>query len=132
MTADDTREVFDGRKKSDFFMERDDLVVILAHLITASLNLLRPGNEQAEISRLGELRELSSLRRRQDPCAYALRLEVLRGVLASGFIDRAYELRVAEHILEHVSVFTAHRTVHHGGTCSLGYGSRRPQSQQYC
>src|SRR3989442_14058428 len=48
------------------------------------------------------------------------------GFLTGRRIDRSHELRVAEELLEHARMLTAHRAVHHGAVRSLGDGSRRP------
>ena len=62
MTTDDPGEILDGRQVYDFLIERDDFIVILARMITISLKLLRPCDQQAEISGFGELRQLGGLR----------------------------------------------------------------------
>src|SRR5271165_1767370 len=86
MAADDTWEVLGTWKKRNLFIEGDDFFVRLTHVIAVPLNLLGPGNHQAEIGCLGQLRELGCFRCRQDFGLQAREFEMLSGALAAGKI----------------------------------------------
>src|SRR4029450_62419 len=126
VAADDSREVLHRRKKCDLFIDRDNLVVIQAQVIAIPLHLLGPGNHQAEVGGLSELREFGGLWRREDPGFHAQRLEVSGSPLAHSWGKRSDELRIVKKGLDHANVLAAHRTVHHGGAGSLRNGARRP------
>ena len=95
-------------------------------MIAVPLHLLSPGNHQAEVGGLSELREFGGLWRREDPGFHAQRLEVSGSPLARSWVKRSDELRIVKKVLDHPNVLAAHRTVHHGGAGSLRNGARRP------
>src|SRR5439155_20482012 len=95
VAADDSREIFDRRQKSDFLVEGRDFIVILAQLIAVTFDLLPVRNDHSEVRGFGKLGKLRSFRRRQDFGLHAHGLKVLRCPLAVGWIDGADELRVA-------------------------------------
>src|SRR5438045_6020672 len=126
VASDDSREVLHRRKKCDLSIHRDNLVIIQAQLIAVPLHLLGPGNQQAEVGGLSELREFGCLWRREDPGFHAQRLEVFSSPLARTWVNRSDELRIVKKVLDHPNVLAAHRTVHNGGAGSLRNGARCP------
>ena len=69
MAANDSRKVFRLWKKRNFLVEGAGFFKGLARLVTISLNLLRPRDQQAEIGSLAQFRDLGCFRSRQDPCS---------------------------------------------------------------
>src|SRR5262245_48599952 len=62
VTPDDSGKVLDGWKELYLFVERHNLVVVLSKLIAVPLQLLRPRDHEAEVRRLGQLRQFRRFR----------------------------------------------------------------------
>ena len=54
MAADDAREVFHRRKEVDFFVERNDFVIILTQFITVAFYFLSLRNYHPKVGRFCE------------------------------------------------------------------------------
>ena len=66
MAADNPREVLSPREKPDLFVNAPNFIVRLSRFLAISLKLLRPGDQQAEVRGLRQLRQLGRFRSRQD------------------------------------------------------------------
>src|SRR5262245_32788242 len=125
VSADDPRVIPGAGKEPDLLVEGDDLVVVRPHLVAVALQLLSPGDEEPEVGRLGEFRELGGLRRAQGAGWHSEGLEVLGGALGGHRVERSHELLVAEQLLEHPGVLSSDRAMHYRGPGSLRDGARR-------
>ena len=87
MPANNSRKILNRGKEWDFIVERDNFFVRLAHSIAVPLDLLRPGNQESEISCLSQLRQFSCFRGRQDFRLQTHRLEMLSRAPAAGKVQ---------------------------------------------
>ena len=117
-----------GGKELYLFIERNDIVVILAKVITISLDLLCPGDHQAEVGRFGLA--LSSSVASGD--ARDLRIQAhgfekcLAALSPAAGSHRSHKFRIHTKLVEHASVLTPHRTVYNRCARSFGYRSSCP------
>src|ERR1700693_861830 len=123
MAADNSREVFGLREKSDLFVNAPNFIVRLSRFLAISLKLLRPGDQQAEVRGLRQLRQFRRFRSRQNLRFQTRALKMFRGKLATGSVNGPYEFRVGFQLLQHSHVLTAYRAVRQSGPSSRCYYS---------
>src|ERR1700683_1328564 len=94
MAADNPREVFSLREKSDLFVDAPNFIVRLSRLLAISLKFLRPRDQQAEVRGLRQLRQFRRFRSCQNLRFQTRALKMFRCKLATGSVYRPYEFRI--------------------------------------
>src|SRR5277367_271977 len=111
MSADEPWVIFSARQKFYFLKKVQRLRIVGTDAVRIAVELLRKGNQHAEVSRLPQFRQLESLQFVDALSSHTGGLEMFGGAgCAFGVVTR-YEFAIFNQVGHHANVLSTHRTV---------------------